>query len=104
LVEHEGTLHLMRALLHEAIAVANAQNLGLDFGERWETITGLLGRAAKGKSSMLQDVERGRKTEIDVINGAIVDAGKRLNLPTPYNESMVWMVKALEETFDGGSA
>jgi 2-dehydropantoate 2-reductase len=99
LVEHEGTLLLMRDLLREAVAVAQAQGIALDENERWETITGLLRRAAGGKSSMLQDVERGRQTEIDVINGAIVAAGREAGIATPYNETMVRLIKALEETF-----
>lgn len=99
MVEHAGTLSVMRELLKEAIAVAHAQNIPLDFDERWEAITGLLRRAVGGKASMLQDVENKRRTEIDVVNGAIVDAGQRLGIPTPYNQTMVWMTKALEETF-----
>ena len=99
MVEHEGTLSVMRALLHEAVAVAHAQEIGLDFDERWEAITTLLARAVGGKASMLQDVENKRHTEIDVVNGAIVEAGQRLGIATPYNNSMVWLVKALEETF-----
>jgi len=100
LIQHDSLMELMRALLREAIAVARAQDIPLEFEERWEAITGLLRRCAPGvKASMLQDVERGRRTEIDVINGAIVEAGRRLNLPTPYNDSMFWLVKALEETF-----
>ena len=100
LVQHPPMLDLMRALLREAVAVANAQNIDLDFDERWEAITGLLKRLAPtAKGSMLQDVEKQRPTEIDVINGAVIEAGKRLNIPTPYNQAMVWMIKALEETF-----
>lgn len=99
LIEHDGTMELMRVLLRETVAVAKAQGYGLDENERWETITGLLGRATKGKSSMLQDVERGRRTEIDVINGAVVEAGRRSGVATPFNQSMVWLIKALEETF-----
>jgi ketopantoate reductase len=34
-----------------------------------------------------------------VINGAIVDAGRRHGTPTPYNDTMVWLVRSLEETF-----
>lgn len=101
LVEHEGLLALMRGLLGEVVAVANAQGIPLDYDERWTKITGLLQQAAKGKSSMLQDVEKQRQTEIDVINGAIVAAGKRLNISTPYNETMVWLVRSLEATFAG---
>ena len=74
MVEHDGTLSVMRELLKEAVAVAHAQNIPLDFDERWEAITGLLRRAIGGKASMLQDVENKRRTEIDVVNGAIVDA------------------------------
>ncbi|MBM3832170.1 MAG: 2-dehydropantoate 2-reductase [Verrucomicrobia bacterium] len=100
LVQHEPLLDLMRALLREAVAVANAQGIALNFDERWETITGLLKRCApNAKASMLQDVEKARQTEIDVINGAIVEAGRRLNIPTPYNHAMVCMVKSLEGSF-----
>jgi 2-dehydropantoate 2-reductase len=90
---------MMREILQEVVAVANAQGIPLSFDERWEATTGVLGRAVGGKASMLQDVENKRRTEIDVVNGAIVEAGQRLAIPTPFNQSMVWLVKALEETF-----
>lgn len=100
LVQYEPMLELMRALLRETVTIANAQKISLDFDERWEAITGLLKRCGPGaKASMLQDVEKGRQTEIDVINGAVVEAGRRLQIPTPYNDAMVWLVKSLEETF-----
>jgi 2-dehydropantoate 2-reductase len=100
LIQHAGTLNLMRSLLREVIAVAQAHEITLDFEERWEAITGLLERASGAKASMLQDVEKGRRTEIDVVNGAIVDAGRRLDIPTPYNDAMCWLVRSLEETFE----
>lgn len=101
LVQHESMVELMRCLLGEVVAVAQAQVIPLDADERWEAITGLLKRAGPtAKSSMLQDVEKRRRTEVDVINGAIVEAGRRLSIPTPYNDSMVWLVKSLEATFD----
>ena len=100
LAQHSATLELMQALLREAVSVAQAQNIALNFDERWEVITGLLkSRAANTKSSMLQDVEKRRQTEIGVINGAVVEAGRRLGIPTPYNNVMMWLVKSLEETF-----
>ena len=100
LVQHDAMLELMRALLHEVIAVAQAQKIPLDFEERWEAITSLLKRCGpNAKSSMLQDVEKSRHTEIDVINGAIVEAGQRCGIPTPYNNAMLWMVKSLEVRF-----
>jgi 2-dehydropantoate 2-reductase len=100
LVQHEPMLELMKDLLQEVIAVARAQKIPLDFNERWGAITGLLRRCAPtAKSSMFQDVEKSRQTEIDVINGAIVEAGERLNIPVPYNRAMVAMIKSLEGTF-----
>jgi 2-dehydropantoate 2-reductase len=91
---------LMQELLREVIVVANAQNLPLDFNERWDAISNLLKKLAPNtKGSMLQDVENRRQTEIDVINGAVVDAGRRLNIPTPCNRAMVALVKGLEAAF-----
>jgi 2-dehydropantoate 2-reductase len=45
---------------------------------------------------MLQDVEANRQTEIDVVNGAIVEAGRKSSVPTPLNDAMVWMIKSLQ--------
>jgi 2-dehydropantoate 2-reductase len=50
----------------------------------------------KMKSSMLQDLERGRKTEIDFLNGYIVKKGREVGIPTPVNEAIVEMVKEVE--------
>lgn len=94
LVAFDGTKSLMAAILREVVAVANAQGISLDYDERWAAITGLLEKAVGGKASMLQDVEAKRQTEIEVINGAIVDAGKRTGVATPVNETMVWMIQA----------
>ena len=103
LLQTEDMRNLMRELLKEVAAVAQAQGIPLDLEERWQAITGLLQRLAPTiKGSMLQDVEKRRRTEIDVINGAIVEAGLSLRIPTPYNQAMVWMVRALESTYATG--
>lgn len=92
--------HLMRELLSEVVAVAHALKIALDFEERWNAICTLLNKLAPGtKGSMLQDIERRRQTEIDVINGAIVEAGARFGIATPYNQSMICLIKALEQSF-----
>lgn len=101
LVAHEPVLELMKRLLHETITVAQALNIGIEYEERINTITNLLKNAVGAKGSMLQDAEASRRTEIDVINGAIVQAGKQLKIETPYNEAMVLMIKAMEENYLG---
>ena len=99
LIEHEGTIALMQGLLAEVVSVANAQGINLDQGERWQAIASLLKQATGARASMLQDVEAGRQTEIDVVNGAIVEAGRRNSVPTPLNDAMVWMVKSLQTKY-----
>lgn len=49
------------------------------------------------KSSMLRDLERGLKTEIDSINGTVCEYGKRVNVSTPINDKIVHLVHQIEE-------
>ena len=51
-------------------------------------------------NSMAQDFLMGKKTEIDIISGAIVKEGEHVGVPTPVNHTMTYIVKALEETID----
>ena len=51
----------------------------------------------KNYSSMYQDVIKGKKTEIDFLNGKIVELGRKNHVPTPVNETMYNLVKYLEE-------
>jgi 2-dehydropantoate 2-reductase len=81
------------------VGVARAEGINLDQAERWQAIVSLLKQAIGARASMLQDVEANRQTEIDVVNGAIVEAGRRNSLPTPLNDAMVWMVKSLEAKY-----
>ena len=53
-------------------------------------------QAGATKASMLQDLERGIKTEVDVINGAVVDKGGEYGVDTPLNARVVEMMHAME--------
>ena len=48
-------------------------------------------------SSMCQDIMKGKRTEIDFLNGKIVELGARHDIPTPVNETMVHLIKFLEK-------
>ena len=50
----------------------------------------------ENSSSMLQDVMKGRRTEIDAINGTIVQLGREHGVATPVNETVVALVKGIE--------
>lgn len=49
------------------------------------------------KVSMLQSLERGEKTEIDILNGYVVKMGKEVGVPTPVNSQITQMIKDIEE-------
>jgi len=101
LLDYEPARTLMRALLQEVVAVANAQGIELDCHECWNAITGQLDRARSVRASMLQDVEGQRQTEIHTITGAVVEAGRHWNVPTPCNDTLFWLIRALEESYRG---
>ena len=49
------------------------------------------------KASMLQDLEKGRKCEIDAINGVVCAYGKKFGVPTPYNDKVCEIVHGIED-------
>ncbi len=90
---------LVDGLAAETVAVAVAQGLGIDLGERIAAIHGVLERAGTGKASMLQDVLAARKTEIETVNGAVVAAAAEHGVPVPLNSAMVSLVHGLERSY-----
>jgi 2-dehydropantoate 2-reductase len=88
---------LVSGLIAEGTAVAAAQGITLDADPE-----ALIDHAAKPevaydhKASMLQDIEAGRRTEIDYLNGGIVSFGSRLGVPTPLNEAIAALIRGVE--------
>ena len=52
---------------------------------------------AKLKASMLQDLEKGKLTEVDAINGAVSDYGRKVGCPTPMNDKVVEIIHRIEQ-------
>jgi 2-dehydropantoate 2-reductase len=61
-----------------------------------EALKVAMGYAGATKASMLQDLERGVKTEVDVINGGVVERGREYGVETPFNERVVRLMHAME--------
>jgi 2-dehydropantoate 2-reductase len=93
---HEHMRDLVSETAREATSVAQALGYPIDPVERVDTILALLERAGPTKGSMLQDFEAGRRTEIDVINGAVVKAADEQGVEVPLNRSFVALVKGWE--------
>jgi 2-dehydropantoate 2-reductase len=98
IAEFPPTRELAWAVMAEGRAVSGAQGIVLDM-----TPEELFDHAARKdvaydhKPSMLQDVEAGRETEIDFLNGAIVSFGERHGVAAPLNRALTQLVKGLEE-------
>lgn len=96
LTVHEPMHELVTETAREAVAVARALGYDIDADERVSYIHELLERAGPTRASMLQDFEAGRRTEIDVINGAVVRAADENDVPVPLNRTFVALVKGWE--------
>lgn len=90
---------LVRAAAAEAVAVGRAQGFDVALAERLAAIDAVLERAGTGKASMLQDVEAGRATEIDVISGAVIKAGEATGVEVPVTRCLDALVRGLEQSF-----
>lgn len=81
------------------LAAREGVALGPDDVERIFPILATL--APDGKTSMLQDVEAGRKTEVEAFAGTVVELGRRHGVPTPVNTLLLRMIVALERLAGG---
>lgn len=89
LLDDPELLARMRRVVDEGSAVARALKVPLPERDMLGVVQRVARATAKNRSSMLEDLARGRRTEIDAINGAFVAEGKRLGIPTPENEALV---------------
>lgn len=95
LLERPSARVLLGAVARETAAVAQALGIALPFADAVAAAEAVALRTATNHSSMLRDVQRGARTEIDLICGAVVLAGERVGVPTPLNRVMWQMVGAL---------
>ncbi|MEX2212359.1 MAG: 2-dehydropantoate 2-reductase [Gaiellaceae bacterium] len=92
----EGELgELVHGLVEEGKAVAAAAGIPLH-DDPWEMNVLATQRGSAHRPSMLEDVESGRPTEVELINGALVREGERLGVSTPLHEALYALVKARE--------
>ncbi|GBC63018.1 2-dehydropantoate 2-reductase [Desulfonema ishimotonii] len=89
---------MMRRAVDEAVTVADALGIELPYDNPLAHVKQVCEMTAANRASMLQDVLRGARTEVGVINRAIVRRGEALGIPTPYNLFLSEVIEALEAT------
>jgi len=100
LAENESTRHVMEYIVREVFAVMTAIGYETHFQtpEAFLEVfhNKLVPDTAEHRSSTLQDIKAGRRTEIDALNGAVVKLAKEYGIDVPYNSVSFHLVKFLE--------
>ncbi|MDD2928020.1 MAG: 2-dehydropantoate 2-reductase [Candidatus Omnitrophica bacterium] len=99
LTEFEGPRRIMREAVTEAIRIAKRKRIKLIYDDPLAKVEAVCEATSGNVSSMLQDILRKKRTEIDFINGVVVRLGQELSIPVPVNSILVDLVKTLETSY-----
>ncbi|PIQ88785.1 MAG: 2-dehydropantoate 2-reductase [Candidatus Omnitrophica bacterium CG11_big_fil_rev_8_21_14_0_20_42_13] len=99
LIEFEGTREILKDAVTEAVKIAKRKKIKIIYDDPLSKVESVCEATAINVSSMLQDVLKEKRTEIDFINGVIVRQGKSLGIKTPVNEILVHLVKTIEQSY-----
>ncbi|MFC7072436.1 ketopantoate reductase family protein [Halovenus rubra] len=86
-----------RHAAREAVQTGRKQGVSLEPADAAQTTVSVAASTARNRSSMLQDIESGSRTEIDAINGYVVEQANR---PVPVNETLTGLIKTWEKEND----
>lgn len=98
LLDNPSALDKLKAAVREAEAVAKAKGIPV-YSDPVAATLSVCRSTFHNTSSMLQDVQQKRQTEIDSINGAVAAEGKKLGIATPVNAELVSRIKELEAKY-----
>lgn len=97
MMSNRNCMKLARNVMKEVEAIAKAEGVHNTETMIEETVKHINSMTPEGKTSMLQDVIAGRKTEVEMFAGTVIDYGKKHNIPTPYNNILKEMIDAIYE-------
>jgi 2-dehydropantoate 2-reductase len=98
LLDYPETTRLMERLVFEAAEVARRKAVHIE-EDPIERVRKAIEATRENRSSMGQDFDHRRKTEIDAINGAVVREAQPLGISVPFNQAVTDLVKAIEKSF-----
>lgn len=96
IAEDPDAFEMCKSLIREICIVANAMGMSFDANEQIDRLFNHLKKAPEGLTSIYSDLKNGRKTEVDYISGAVVNAALSNNIKAPSHEMIVHMVHAME--------
>ena len=89
----------MGIAVKEALEVAKRKEIEISERDYIELMYSVAEKTYDNKNSMLQDILKGKPTEIDFLNGRIVELAKGLKIKVPINELLTFLIKGLEGSF-----
>lgn len=98
LLDYPETARLMERLVFEAAQVARRKGVHIE-EDPIEKVRKAAEATRENRSSMGQDFDHRRRTEIDAINGAVAREAQALGIPVPFNQAVTDLVKAIEKSF-----
>lgn len=98
-IENKYAWDFAEKMICEAVDVAEADGTHFSYREVLDMVYHTIENTAKGYTSMYQDVKHCRPTEIDAINGAIVEQARLYNVAAPYNTLIVDLIHAIEGAY-----
>lgn len=96
LAENEEARQVMMAAAQETADVAAALGILLPYPDAAQRVLEVAQATAQNRSSMLQDLDRGSRTEIDAICGAVVKMGEKVGVKTAVNQQLLTWIKQIE--------
>jgi 2-dehydropantoate 2-reductase len=93
-------INLMETAMHEVIMIAAKKGIKLSAADIEHFSKVLSGLNPLGKTSMLQDIEAGRKTEVEMFAGKVIELGRKLDIATPVNEKLFAAIRKIEAEND----
>jgi len=99
LIEYEGTRRILRDAVTEATRIAKRKRIKLIFDDPLAKVEAVCEGTPGNLSSMLQDILRKKRTEVDFINGVIVRLGQELGIDVPTNKFLLDLVKTIESSY-----
>jgi len=89
-------------VMQEAYALARTKKINLTFDDPVAYVTAFGARMPDARPSMLLDHKAGRRSELDAINGQVPKLGREIGIPTPFNDTLVAVLRQREAAFAGG--
>lgn len=94
-IDEARELMVMASL--EVVSLAEKAGISISGDDIAKYVAVINTLSPEGKTSMLQDIEAGRKTEVEIFSGTVIEMGKQYGVETPVNNILFRMIRALEK-------